>query len=175
AVLALWDVDNDVVHIHHTIRMADTIGLVHAEAMKKIGAAVPVAWPRDGTNRETHSGDPIADGYRKHKLLMLPEHSTWPDGGVSTEAGIKEWDEREKTGRLKVAAHLSDWLDERRLYHRKNGQIVKVKDDLMSATRMVLMMRRFARAVNLGSGVAKRRGDGLASGLDFDVHAVVPA
>jgi hypothetical protein len=30
-------------------------------------------------------------------------HATWPDGSVSTEAGIAEWDEREQTGRLKVA------------------------------------------------------------------------
>jgi hypothetical protein len=66
---------------------------------------------------------------------------------VSTEAGILEMDEREKSGRLKVARHLSDYLEERRFYHRKDGQIVKLKDDLMSAVRIAIMAKRFARAV----------------------------
>jgi hypothetical protein len=43
-------------------------------------------------------------------------------------------------------AHLSDWLEERRFYHRKDGQIVKIKDDLLSATRVALMMKRYAKA-----------------------------
>ena len=118
---------------------------------------MPVAWPRDGADRDVHSGEPLSVGYKKHGLLMLPDHATWPDGGVSTEAGIAEWDERENTGRLKVAAHLSDWLEERRMYHRKDGKIVKMKDDLMSATRMTLMMKRFARAVMLGGQAARNR------------------
>jgi len=174
AVLALWDVDNDVVHIHHAVRMADAISLVHADAMKKIGGLVPVAWPHDGTDRDRHSGEPLMAGYRKHGLLMLDHHAQWADGSVSTEAGVHEWDEREKTGRLKVAAHLSDWLAERRMYHRKDGKIVKIKDDLMSATRMVLMMKRFARAVMLGPpGPRGNHGEErMARGLDFDVHAV---
>ena len=47
-------------------------------------------------------------------------------------------------GRLKVFAHLNDWWEEFRLYHRKNGLIVKENDDLMSATRYAMMMRRAA-------------------------------
>jgi phage terminase large subunit-like protein len=171
AVLALWDVDNDCIHIHQTIRMSDAIPIVHAAAMKPIGAAVPVAWPKDGADREHGSGEPLMALYKKQGLIMLPEHATWPDGSVSTEAGLFDWDDREKTGRLKVAAHLSDWLEERRFYHRKDGQIVKIKDDLMSATRMVLMSKRFARAVNLGSGVAAPRRDAVAQGVEFDVFS----
>jgi hypothetical protein len=41
---------------------------------------------------------------------------------------------------------LSDWFEEYRLYHRKDGLIVKLADDLLSATRYALMMRRFAEA-----------------------------
>ena len=40
------------------------------------------------------------------------------------------------TGRLKVFAHLADWFEEFRLYHRKDGLIVKERDDLISATRV---------------------------------------
>lgn len=52
--------------------------------------------------------------------------------------------DRMQTGRLKVFAGLDDWLQEFRLYHRKDGRVVKVRDDLMSATRYGLMMRRKA-------------------------------
>lgn len=156
AVLALWDVDEDVLHIHRTVRMAGALSIVQAQALKQVGANVPVAWPKDGTDRDPHSGEPLAAAYKKHGLLMLPDHATWPEGGMSTEAGLAEWDEREKTGRLKVASHLSDWLEERRMYHRKDGKIVKLKDDLMSATRIVLMMKRFARPVQLGGQQARR-------------------
>lgn len=172
AVLGAWDRDEDCWHILHCIRMADALSLVHATQMRRIGAAVPVAWPRDGTERDRNTGEPLSVGYRKHGLIMLPDHAHWEGGSVSTEAGIEEWDQREKTGRLKVAAHLADWFEERRFYHRKDGQIVKIKDDLMSATRMLFMMKRFARNVQLGPSDG-RRGRGQpapqAAGVDFDL------
>src|ERR1041385_1717001 len=52
AVLILWDKDNDIVHVHATIRLVDTISIVQAAAMKRIGAAVPVAWPKDAGDRD---------------------------------------------------------------------------------------------------------------------------
>jgi hypothetical protein len=157
-----------VIHVHHTYRVADALPIQHAAAMKLVGAAVPVAWPRDGTNRQA-DGEPLAAHYKRHGLLTLHEHATWPDGSVSTEAGILEMDEREKSGRLKVARHLSDYLEERRFYHRKDGQIVKLKDDLMSACRTAIMMKRFARGVHLGAGVPPRTSGEIAEGSDFDV------
>jgi hypothetical protein len=162
-----------VIHVHETIRMADTLSIVQAAAMKKIAIGVPVAWPRDGTERDRNTGAPLSDGYKKHGLKMLSHHATWPDpdGGMSTEAGIEEMDEREKTGRLKYAAQKSDILEERRFYHRKDGKIVKIKDDLLSALRIAIMMKRFARAVPLGA-VDNRPPDergGLAANVDFDL------
>jgi len=55
--------------------------------------------------------------------------------------------QRMTTGRLKVFAHLADWFEEFRLYHRKDGKVVKEGDDLMSATRYGVMMLRFTRSV----------------------------
>ena len=46
--------------------------------------------------------------------------------------------------RFKVFKHLNDWWEEFRLYHRKDGLVVKEGDDLMAATRYALMMLRFA-------------------------------
>ena len=51
---------------------------------------------------------------------------------------------KDYAGKLKVAKHLGDWFEEFRLYHREDGKIVKVGDDLMSATRYGLMMLRHA-------------------------------
>ena len=53
--------------------------------------------------------------------------------------------DRMKTGRFKVLAHLNDWFEEFRLYHRQDGRVVKEGDDLMAATRYALMMLRHAR------------------------------
>ena len=96
-------------------------------------------------------------------------HASWGDDrGISTEGGIVEMDEREKSSRLKVASHLSDYLEERRFYHRKDGQIVKIKDDLMSAARVAIMMNSIGarcRARRQGCPARKRR---VASGMDFD-------
>lgn len=171
AVLMLWDADNDVVHIHHAIRMADALPLQHAQPMLATAAAVPVFWPQDGTQRSKDgTGEPLAAAYRKHKLLMHHGHATWPDGGLSTEAAVIEMQERITTGRLKVASHLADWLHEYDMYHRENGMIVKVNDDLLSASQKGLMMKRFFRPVQLGGQTAKhRRQDGVASDVDFDV------
>jgi hypothetical protein len=52
--------------------------------------------------------------------------------------------DRMRTERFKVFRHLEAWFAEKRLYHRKDGQIVKERDDLMSATRYAVMMKRFA-------------------------------
>lgn len=168
AALIAWDKDADVVHLIHALKFEGQLPINHAAAMKAIGAQVPVAWPQDGTAREKTSGKPLSDSYKQQGLLMLPEHATWPTGGVSTEAGILEMDQRFSTGRLKVAAHLSAWFEEFRMYHRKDGIIVKVNDDLLSATRIALMMKRHARLVPLGGprGIGVRR-QTVARDVDF--------
>lgn len=171
AVLVFWDKDNDVIHIHHAIKFSDGRPIDHAAAMRPIGAAVPVAWPHDGNNREKGSGESLAIQYKREpcNLLLLPTHSTFPEGGYSLEAGVMEMQQRITTGRLKVAAHLANWLNEFQMYHRKDGLIVPTNDDLLSATRQAMMMRRYARAVPLGGKTAKRNTQQTAEGLDFDL------
>ncbi len=169
ACLILWDRDNDVIHVHATVRVADQGPLQHAAAMRPIGANVPVAWPQDGHQRDKGSLEPLAKQYKTHGLSMLPDHASFPDGGNSTEAGLAEMLERMETGRLKVAAHLAEWFEEFSLYHRKDGLIVKLRDDLMSATRVAIMAKRFGRAVALGGAPSGRRRQEIARDVDFDV------
>ena len=75
---------------------------------------------------------------------MLPQHATHEEGGFGLEAGILDMLDRMKTNRLRVFSTLTLWFAEKRGYHRQNGIIKKERDDLMSATRMAVMMRRFA-------------------------------
>jgi phage terminase large subunit-like protein len=172
AVLTLWDKDNDVIHIHDCFRMANALSLVHVQHIKRIAPGVPVAWPHDGHERDRGSGEPLALQYKRMGVRMLDSHAAWDDGTNSTEAGIYELDEREKTGRLKVARQLSDWWEERRFYHRKDGKIVKIHDDLMSATRIAIMAKRFARAGSMGlAGWAERQAGSIAKNVDFDVFS----
>ena len=65
-------------------------------------------------------------------------------GGNGVEAGVIDMLDRMQTGRLKVFSSLTDWFEEFRLYHRKDGKIVKVDDDVISATRYAQMMLRHA-------------------------------
>jgi hypothetical protein len=170
AVLQLWDRDADVIHIHHCIRMQGGLPIMHAAAMKPIAVNVPIAWPHDGTQRGAEGID-IATLYKQQGLNMLPTHATFETGGYSMEAGILEMDQRMLTGRYKVAAHLSDWFEEYRSYHREKGLIVKVRDDLMSASRVGVMAKRHSKVTDLGGKKIKRVVDQMASGLDFDYFA----
>ena len=151
AALLAIDREADVIHVLHCIKVKDQLPHQHAALMKAIGAAVPVAWPHDGNVRDFKAGEPLSKAYKNQGLPMLGRHATHPDGSISTEAGILEMHERMKTGRFKVAEHCRDWFQEFRGYARKDNQIVKINDDLMSATRIGVMARRHARAVPLGS------------------------
>ena len=172
AVLLLWDKDTDTIHVAYTVRITGGTPLQHAVPMKAVGASVPVAWPHDGNQRDKGSGLELAGQYRSQQLPMLPGHSTFPDGGISVEAGIMEMQHRFATGKLRVFNHLSDFFEEYGLYHRKNGLIVKVRDDILSATRIGIMGIRYAKAVPLGNKMRRRETSRLAQGLDFDYFHV---
>lgn len=145
AVWLAWDRDTDTIHIYDCYRAKEQTPIVHAAAIKARGKWIPVSWPHDGLQHDKGSGEQIAELYRKQEVSMLPERATFTDGTNGVEAGIMDLLDRMKTGRFKVAKQLNDWWEEFRLYHRKDGQIVKEGDDLMSATRYALMMLRSAK------------------------------
>ena len=171
AVLMAFDRDTDVDHVVHTIKMKGANAMLHAKAMKAVAENVPVAWPQDGHQHDKGSGRQLSGQYKAEGLRMLDTHAKWADGSNNVEPGIMEMYNRMATGKLKVAGHLSDWFEERKLYHRKDGVIVKAWDDLMDPTRYAMMMRRHAKQVLLGSGKPRREGGQIASGVDFDVFA----
>jgi hypothetical protein len=138
-----WDRDADVLYVTDAYRRNRTAVVLHAAAIKARGQS-PVAWPHDGLQHDKGSGDELAKQYRDEGVNMLPERATFEDGGNGVEAGIADMLTRMQTGRFKVFSHLADWWDEFRTYHRKDGLIVKEADDLISASRYAVMMKRHA-------------------------------
>ena len=145
AVELAWDRDTDTVYITKAYRIRETTPVVHAAALRSWGKELRFSWPRDG-RRETLEGAGIAlaEQYKEQGLNMLHEHAQFEDGSVSVEAGLIKMLTMMQAGRFKVFKHLNDWWEEFRLYHRKDGKVVKEGDDLMAATRYAIMMLRFA-------------------------------
>ena len=139
-----YDADDDVIYVTSAYRQREATPIIHAAAIKPWGEWLPIAWPHDGLQHDKGSGQPLAGQYRAQGLNMLPEHATHEEGGTSVEAAVTEMLDRMQTGRWKVFRHLEEWFGEFRLYHREAGQIVKERDDLISASRYAFMMRRHA-------------------------------
>ena len=152
AVKLAWDRDADCIYVANAYRRkgsdianeALSPTATHAAALKPWGAWLPWMWPHDGLQHDKGSGDELAAQFRAAGLNLHPERVTFEDGSNGVEAGLADMLDRMQTGRWKVFSHLSDWFDEFRLYHRKDGKIVKEYDDLMSASRYALMGKRFA-------------------------------
>lgn len=145
AVRLAWDRDSDTIYITHSYGQREATPVIHAAAIKAWGAQLPWAWPHDGLQHDKGSGEALAGQYRAQGLNVLPERATFEDGGNGVEAGVTEMLDRMQTGRWKVFEHLEDWFAEFRLYHRKDGLIVKLNDDRLSASRYAMMMKRFGR------------------------------
>ncbi len=147
AVKLLWDRDGDIVYVAQSYRVREATPVIHAAALRPWGGDMPWSWPQDGYQHDKQSGVSIAAAYRAQGLKMLDSHAQFEDGNSGVEAGLMQMLERMQTGRLKVFEHLTDWFDEFRLYHRKDGRVVMERDDLMAATRYALMSLRYSRAV----------------------------
>jgi hypothetical protein len=140
-----WDRDTDIVYITKGWKQRHCTPVNAADVIKKWGDWIPVAWPHDGYQHDKGgSCEELASQYRDAGLEMLSQHATHESGGYGTEAGITAMIERMQSGRLKVNKYFTEWFEEFRLYHRKDGKIVKERDDLMSATRILIMMLRMA-------------------------------
>ena len=160
-----WDRDNDVIYLTAVHRQREQTPLMFAATIKPWGEWIPWAWPHDGLQHDKGSGQALADQYKAQGLRMLDDKATHPpadgelegSGGNGVEAGLMDMLDRMQTGRFKVFRHLVDFWEEFRLYHRKDGRVVKEMDDIISAARYALMMKRHAIA-KPSANAFKRRG-----------------
>lgn len=126
---------------------------------------------------------PLAGQYKNYGAAMLPKwainHGTTH---FNVEPGLEEIRQAMYTAALTIAPHNSELIEELRHYHRdENYKIVKQRDDMVSALRYAVMMRRSGKPRDECDGVgfgsmpfAGQRADRsrdaqLARGLDFDL------
>lgn len=164
AVLMAYDPDRDCIHIVAELRVSDEIPDQHAKAMRKIEEdifgrvlEIPVAWPHDAGTRDRTSGRPIKNIYAHWGLKMMPEAASLPGlsgvEGRSLEGSIAEIDAREHGQAWFVSQRCRHYFEERRMFHRKNGEIVALREDTLSAARYAYMMRRYFKSrIDCGGG-----------------------
>lgn len=155
--------DSDTITVYNSYKQSEQTPVFHAAALKAQGEWIPVAWPHDGYQHDKGSGLPLARQYIDLGIRMIPEHAQHSSGGFGVEAGIMDMLDRMKTGRFKVFRTCTNWLDEFRRYHRKDGKIVARNDDIMSATRYAVMSLRYARPE-----AENKKAYQTSVGMDFD-------
>lgn len=141
-----WDKDDDVIHVIRGRKSRETKPEDMWVMTKMWADGIPTVWPHDGLQHDKGSGLQLAEQYRYAGYDMHHEHATHEEGGYGLEAAIIEMQDRFSSKRLLVDESLDDFWDEYRLYHRKNGVIVKENDDFISAVRYAIMMKRFAQS-----------------------------
>lgn len=149
AVKIAHDRDSDTLYVVGTYREREKTPLQFAAGVRPWGKWLPWAWPADGLrkDKDPRAGKMLAELYREEGLEMLDKPASFSDEKLehSVEDGIMLMLTMMQTGRFKVMSHLTDWFQEFRDYYRENGIIVADGEDLMSATRYAVMMRRHAR------------------------------
>jgi phage terminase large subunit-like protein len=177
AALLCHDTQADIVYVVHAVRLHRALPALHVQTIKQhVCWDAVVAYPHDGNRgADLATGATFRDIYRKLGLNMRPQHATFKDGSIALEAGIAEMESRFATGRLKIASHLAEVLDEYVGYHRINNLIHKVDDDLLSAIRVGLMDLRFAKPLGPAGTGFRRSEQKVARGLDFDLFSTTGA
>jgi hypothetical protein len=155
-----WDRDTDTVYVYDCWSAREQTPAQQAPVLIGRGKWIPVAWPHDGLQHDKGSGEQLAAMYTAAGVNMLHERATFEDGTNGVEAGIMDMLARMQQRRWRVFKTCGDWLSNYRTYHRKDGLIVKKKDDVISASRYALMMKRFARVKPSGQGAVIERSYG---------------
>lgn len=143
-VSAAWDREEDVIYVTDCVKMEKMTPDQQVYKIKQRGGAnIPTAWPADGLTSEKGTGIALKQQYEG--LYFLPESFLNPSDPVtgkanrSVEAGIMSILERMNNGKFKIFQHLEELLQELRMYHRKDGKIVKQFDDAVDAMRYAVM------------------------------------
>ena len=146
------DTEEDIFYVYDAYNANKRSAAEHSKEILSRPSFIPVAYPHDGNRRDSMGNPGLADQYRNHGCNFLLEHFTNPPalgqkkGSNSVEEGIQQMVVFMEEGRFKIFSNLSHVLQEYRQYHRKEGKIVAIRDDSMSAMRYCFMSRRWGVA-----------------------------
>jgi len=149
AVLIAWAHDTGEVWVIDSFRMERSSALYHVQRIHSMtkGLRLPVAWPHDGSTHDKGSGLALKDQYKNFGAYMMGSHAiNHGTTHFNVEPALQEMRELMYTGKLTIAGHNTELLEEMRHYHRdEDFRIVKQRDDLVSALRYAIMSRRRGR------------------------------
>jgi len=159
-----WDRDEDVVYVIRTWRMSSADIPTHVAAIRGSDPWIPVSWPHDGLKREPGQEKglkTLKQMYVDAGAKLLSQSARYkPDkgGAQPVEPIIMEMQNRLRDGGLKVFDNCHEFFDEYRSYHRKDGKIVALRDDVLKSVMYGLMMRRYATTKGLSARKVKQTG-----------------
>ena len=109
-----------------------------------------MVFPHDVDTTEKGSGKTIRRFYNDAGLTRTLDFKN-VDGSITVEPGIFMINERMRDGRWKVFESCLEYWREHRMYHRKEGRLVKSNDDCMDAARYgAVMLPRYGVHLDRG-------------------------
>lgn len=138
---AIWcamNLDTDQIYVYDEYREENALPSTHALAINRRGANIPVIYPPDGESTEKGSGESLITTYHQCHVNAIAVFKN-PDQSNFVNPGIVDIKQRIPTGRFKIFSNCTKTLEEMGTYHRKDGKIVKLFDDLMDAMRYCTM------------------------------------
>jgi phage terminase large subunit-like protein len=187
AVMIAWDHQSGHIWIVDSFRMDRSSALYHVQRIHNMtkGLRLPIAWPHDGHTHDKGSGAGLMQQYKGFGANMMQRHAiNHGSDNNNVEPALEDIREHWFGGKMTIAPHNGELLEEIRHYHRdENFKIVKSRDDLVSAMRYAIMMRRLGKALTDCDGVGfgqafyahQRRAAGggggplMAKDVDFDL------
>jgi phage terminase large subunit-like protein len=187
AVLIAWAHDTGDIWVIDSFRMQRSSALYHVQRIHEMtqGLRVPIAFPHNGHTHDKGSGLSLAGQYREFGALMMSSHAINHGTKLNNiEPALEEMRALMFGGKLTIAGHNNELLEELRHYHRDTDyRIVKQADDLLSALRYAIMMRRYGKSRSECEGIGygrmayagqrrdRSREPQSAKGLDFNLFA----
>ena len=157
AVLISWEPETNQIWVVDSFRMERSSALYHAQRIFAMcwQLRLPIAYPHDAHTHDKGSGETLASQYRALGLRMMGHHArNHGTNNYAVEPALEEIRSLMYGGRLHIAGYNHELVDEMRNYHRdQDFRLVKQRDDLVSAFRYAVMMKRSGKPLTECEGV----------------------
>jgi phage terminase large subunit-like protein len=120
---------------------------MHAIGIRGLGGdTIPCQFPHDAFKHDAGgSGKQFIKLYEAQGIKAVPTTFSNPPtvdgkpGGNSVEFGLHWMLDKMQSGKLKVFSTCRKWLQEKATYHRKDGKVIALDDDMISASRYAFL------------------------------------
>ena len=140
-----YDAEIDTIYLLKCYSEKGDAAAVHAAAANSYLDFAPCVFPHDIDTREKGSGKTLRKYYAEAGLQNTVDFKN-DDGSIYVEPGIQILLDRMKNGTFKVLDNVENeaFFRELRQYHREDGKIVPIDDDVISAVRYgAIMITRY--------------------------------